>query len=110
MDSKYVNGVGYPDHPPLQSEYGSVITKTLETVGVTTQTSVVLIIPDDTRSVDQRALQLVIAETSARAKKLTVLIATGTHKAMDDAKIAKFIGVSEEELADLVSWLETLRQ
>jgi nickel-dependent lactate racemase len=54
---------------------------------------VLLIVPDGTRTMPMPLLfSIVEAELAGRATQLDVLIATGTHKAMTDAHLARHLG------------------
>jgi nickel-dependent lactate racemase len=71
--------------------------------------SVCVIIPDGTRSCPLPLLMSAVhAALHGRASRITVLVALGTHAAMNDSQLAKHLGYPEGDLASVFPGVDVI--
>ncbi|MDI3403402.1 lactate racemase domain-containing protein [Streptomyces cavernicola] len=91
--------VGGPDTVLTDAQVTEFVTEQLSRAGLDGQ-SVCVVVPDATRSCPlPLLLSAVHGALAGRVSRLTVLIALGTHAAMDETQLAKHLGYPEGELA-----------
>lgn len=92
--------IGGPTQVLTDDEVRSFVSDVLADVDLDAQ-SLCLVVPDGTRSCPLGLLvSAVQAATAGRISKLTILVALGTHAAMDDSALESMLGTDGRRLAD----------
>ncbi|MGI5508328.1 lactate racemase domain-containing protein [Streptomyces sp. CA-106131] len=91
--------IGGPGAVLTDAQVTEFVTRQLSGAGLDSQ-SVCVVVPDATRSCPlPLLLSAVHGALAGRVSRLTVLIALGTHAAMDEAHLARHLGYPEDDLA-----------